>query len=142
MGVEVDNGSTPAAVIRETYAKWARGNMHGFAEYIAPDVIFRSPATMGKPVHGHDGVRGLLSDILSTVSDWSIELEELIESGDRVFVRERQRALGRKSGVPLDVTYYAAFLVRDGLITEGFWFDNRADALDAARITDVRSPVS
>ena len=141
MGVEVDSGSTPAAVIREVYAEWERGNMDAVAQYVAPDVIFRSTTT-DKPVHGHDGVLGLLSDIQSAVSDWTMELEELIESGDRVFVRERHRAVGRKSGAPLDATYYAAFLVRDGLITEGFWFHNRADALDAARITDVRSPVS
>jgi ketosteroid isomerase-like protein len=141
MGVEVDSGSTPAAVIREIYAEWARGHMDVVAEYVAPDVIFRSTTT-DKPARGHDGVRGLLSDILSTVSDWTMELEELIESGDRVFVRERHRAVGRQSGAPIDATYYAAFRVRDGLITEGFWFHNRADALDAARITDVRSPVS
>jgi ketosteroid isomerase-like protein len=141
MGVEVDSGSTSAAVIRGLYAEWTRGNMDAVVEYLAPDVIFKS-VTIINPARGHDGVRGLHSDILSTVSDWSIEIEELIESGDRVFVRERQRAVGRQSGAPLDATYYAAFRVRDGLITEGFWFHNRADALNAARITDARSPVS
>ena len=66
-----------------------------------------------------------------------MHLEELIEDGEHVVVRENQHAVGRASGLPLDTTLYVAFKVRDGQVVEALWFENSDEALAAAGMSDT-----
>jgi ketosteroid isomerase-like protein len=69
--------------------------------------------------------------------DWSIELEEAIDAGDgRVVVRTRQRAIGKGSGVPVELVMGGLWTVEGGRVTRAENFFDPGDALEAAGLRD------
>jgi ketosteroid isomerase-like protein len=125
---------TPAEVVRALYGDWSHGDFASSVDVFHTDVLFKS-AVHEKPVRGLVAMATSIGDILSTVNEWTLHLEDLIEDGEHVLVRERQHAIGRTSGLPLTTTLHVAFRVRDAKVTEALWFENRADAVAAAGMT-------
>ena len=123
----------PAEVVRALYGDWSQGDFVSSVDVFHPDVLFKS-AVHEKPVHGLEAMATSISDILSTVNEWTLHLEDLIEDGEHVLVRERQHAIGRTSGLPLTTTLHVAFRVKDAQVTEALWFEDRDDAVAAAGI--------
>ena len=69
--------------------------------------------------------------------DWSIELEEAIDAGDgRVVVRSRQRAVGKGSGVPVELVMGGLWTVEKGQAIRAENFLDPAEALEAAGISE------
>jgi ketosteroid isomerase-like protein len=128
---------TPAEVVRALYGGWSEGNFAASAAVFHPDVLFKS-AVDENPVRGLEAVATSIGDILSTVSEWRLHLEDLVEDGEHVVVRERQHAIGRTSGLPLTTTLHVAFKVSNAQVTEALWFENREDALAAAGMSDLQ----
>jgi ketosteroid isomerase-like protein len=124
----------PAEVVRGLYGDWSEGNFASSVDVFHPDVLFKS-AVDDTPVRGVEAMATSIRDILSTVNEWTLHLEDLIEDGEHVVVRERQHAIGRTSRLPLITTLHVAFRVRDAQVTEALWFENRDDAIAAAGIT-------
>jgi len=125
----------PAEVVRALYGDWSEGNFAASAAAFHPEVLFKS-AVDETPVRGLEAVATSIGDILSTVSEWTLHLEDLVEDGEYVVVRERQNAVGRTSGLPLTTTLHVAFKVSDAQVTEALWFEKRDDALAAAGMSD------
>ena len=123
----------PAEVIRALYGDWSHGDFGSSVDVFHPDVLFKS-AVHENPVRGLTAMATAIGDILSTVNEWTLHLEDLIEDGEHVLVRERQLAIGRTSGLPLTTTLHVAFRVKDARVTEALWFENREDAAAAAGI--------
>ena len=123
----------PAEVVRALYGDWSQGDFASSVDVFHPDVLFKS-AVDENPVRGLEAMATSIRDILSTVSEWTLHLEDLIEDGEHVLVRERQHAIGRTSGLPLITTLHVAFRVNDAQVTEALWFENRDDAAAAAGI--------
>jgi ketosteroid isomerase-like protein len=122
-----------AEVVRALYGDWSQGDFASSADVFHPDVLFKS-AVHENPVRGLEAMATSIRDILSTVNVWTLHLEDLIEDGEHVLVRERQHAIGRTSGLPLTTTLHVAFRVKDAQVTEALWFENRDDAVAAAGI--------
>jgi ketosteroid isomerase-like protein len=69
--------------------------------------------------------------------DLVYELLELIEVPDgRVVALIRQSGRGRQSGVPIVIHFFALYTIRNGKTRKVEFFRHRADALQAARLTD------
>jgi ketosteroid isomerase-like protein len=69
--------------------------------------------------------------------DWSIELEQAIDAGDgRVVVTTHQRAVGRGSGVPVDLRMGGLWTVDGGKVVRAENFFDPADALKAAGLSE------
>ena len=69
--------------------------------------------------------------------DWSIELEQAIDVGDdRVVVRTHQRAIGKGSGVPVELQMGGLWTVEGGLVTRAENFFDPAEALEAAGLSE------
>ena len=117
----------PAEVIRALYGDWSHGDFGSSVAVFHPDVLFKS-ADHEHPVRGLTAMATAIGDILSTVNEWTLHLEDLIEDGEHVLVRERQHAIGRTSALPL-TTLHVAFRVKDARVTEALWFENREDAV-------------
>jgi ketosteroid isomerase-like protein len=124
----------PAEVIRALYGDWSNGDFGSSVDVFHPDVLFKS-AVHENPVRGLTAMAVSIGDILSTVNEWTLHLEDLIEDGEHVLVRERQLATGRTSGLPLTTTLHVAFRVQDAHVTEALWFEDRDDAVAAAGIS-------
>jgi ketosteroid isomerase-like protein len=65
------------------------------------------------------------------------EAEELIAAGDdRVISEAYMRGRGRASGIEVASTLYAVWTIREGKIVQVVWFPTRADALEAAGLSE------
>jgi ketosteroid isomerase-like protein len=62
--------------------------------------------------------------------------EEFIDGGDRVVVSGYFRGRGRGSGVEVDTRFYEVYTLRDGKIVRLDEFTGRADALEAAGLSE------
>jgi ketosteroid isomerase-like protein len=62
---------------------------------------------------------------------------ELVEApGGRVLGLIRQSGRGRESGVPIVIHFFAVWTIRDGKIRQIEYFRHRADALEAAGLSE------
>jgi ketosteroid isomerase-like protein len=68
----------------------------------------------------------------SPKSEFRIEAQEFVEVGEAVLVTERQYGKGQSSGIETEMTFYAAWTFRDGLVVRIRWETDRARALEAA----------
>ena len=129
-------------VVREIYAAVARRDSATPFRFYADDIVW--DATHGlltglgnKPVyHGHEGVREFWRDALSAFGEVDLEVEELIDAGDRVLAVIREREVGRASGVPVEASHLAVWTLADGKVTRMQIFDDRAKALEAAGLRE------
>lgn len=79
--------------------------------------------------HGHQGLVALWEQWLQAWDEYRFEVEELIDTGEKVVVLLRQRARGRGSGVELDqalAQVYTADANGMPVLIEVFWDPARA----------------
>ena len=64
--------------------------------------------------------------------EWELEVEELIDHGDRVIAMSYQRGRGASSGVAAELELGNIFTLRGGVVVRIELFRDRAEALEAA----------
>jgi len=104
----------------------------------APDFKWILPADAPGLRHLYEGREGWLEFMRTWTEDfeWSIEIEEAMDAGDgRVVVNTRQRAVGRASGVPVELLMGAIWTVKAGQVVSAENFLDPADALAAAGLS-------
>lgn len=84
---------------------------------------------------GHEGFTRWLRDWAEPWSDWSMDVEEMIDAGDRVVLVLHMHAIGRASGVELDRVDSLVYGFRDGKIARLDYFNSREQGLEAAGVT-------
>jgi ketosteroid isomerase-like protein len=89
--------------LRAKYSSWAEGNFRAAGELLAEEVIFEPMADGRKAYRGREAVA------------------------------ERQHGKGKSSGIELQMTFYAAWTFRDGLVTRVRWDSDRTRALERGR---------
>lgn len=115
--------------LEQLYAEWARGD-YSRGDIWDPDVEMDTFG-MGEPMRasGRDAVAATLADWLSA---WErplvIELDELVQRGDRILALMRWRGRGKESGVQMEATGAHLWTFRDGLIVRFDVYRDRNDA--------------
>ena len=107
---------------------------------IQPDYEFVPimAALEGRVYTGHAGVREWISEMRTHWEYFECCPQEFHDLGDRVIVFGHWRARGRASGVEVDgqpATWVGWF--RDGLLCRWRTFTDRAEALEAAGVTEA-----
>jgi ketosteroid isomerase-like protein len=85
----------------------------------------------------YEGREGWLQFIETWTEDfeWSIEIEEIVDAGDgRVVVNTVQRAVGKASGVPVELHMGAIWYVEGDQVVSAENFFDPAEAFEAAGI--------
>jgi ketosteroid isomerase-like protein len=86
------------------------------------------------------GLPALMSFIEQVRSAWvDLAFEPLgfIDApGDRVITPVRQTGRGRESGLPIVIHFFLVFTLRDGKVRKEEFFRHRADALEAAGLSE------
>jgi ketosteroid isomerase-like protein len=85
--------------------------------------------------HGHDGVRRALDTWFEAWEWMQVEIEDIVEAGDRALVTLHQRAEGRGSAVEVEIRTFNVYTFRDGKIARIELFTEREPALEAAGLT-------
>jgi ketosteroid isomerase-like protein len=105
-----------------------------FRDYLDEDFELWTPA--GYPegesrFRGREGVGQFAAMQRDTWSEWRLEVERLLDAGDKVVVLARSIARGRGSGVPIEQPGAAVVTLRDGRITSVRNYRDSSEALKA-----------
>jgi ketosteroid isomerase-like protein len=83
-----------------------------------------------------DGVTDWLSDFAVAWDSYGMEVERLIDAGDRVVSLFRIRAVGAGSGVSVERGDGMVWTFRDGKLARLDYFNDPAEALEAAGVSE------
>jgi ketosteroid isomerase-like protein len=115
--------------LKAVYTELAKGNLRAGAELFAPDLSYEAMAE-GYGALRRSDVEPYMREFLEQWDDFRIEAVKFEQLGETILVTERQRGIGKASGIEIDQIDYAAWTFRDGLVTRARWRMDRDDALD------------
>ena len=123
--------------VREGYEFVDREHEPDF-DLLHPDIQWHTRADLPDSAthRGHDGAAALMAEWFGAFDDLSVDVEELIDAGDRVVVvlRLHGRVLDSTQEVDMSETHVLTML--DGKATELREYPSRAEALEALGLRD------
>jgi ketosteroid isomerase-like protein len=124
-------------IVRRHMELFWSGDLGGsLAAYDRDAVYDVSIRPEGRVYHGHAGVIEAVRTWAGTWEDWTAEVEEIIDAGDKVVVFDHHTGRGRGSGAPLDQHTAWVYTLCEGKIIQAKWFASRPDALEAAGLKE------
>jgi ketosteroid isomerase-like protein len=107
-------------------------------ELVAPDIEIDLSRNVFNPVtdRGYEGVERLLRMVNDVWDDFRFEVEQLIDAGEQVVAAVRLSGKGKGSGAPVDQQDFHVFTLRDGKVVRQRVFHDRAEALEAAGLSE------
>jgi ketosteroid isomerase-like protein len=122
------------AVVQAAFDAYLRGDNPGMLALADPEIVVTQfPEQVDvRPYHGHDGVRQMMADWIDTWDDYSIEVLDLREVGERVVASLRQRGRGKGSGIEMEADTWFVWSVRGGKVVRWQMFSSEREALEAA----------
>ena len=124
--------------IRRGYADLNRRDVEAWLDAFHPNAEMYDLA--GGPEaparQGHEALREWVETVDDVWEDGRYEPEEFIDAGDFVVVALRVRARRRDIRVPIDVSLYHVFEMREGRIQRGTAYLDRAEALEAVGLSE------
>jgi ketosteroid isomerase-like protein len=125
--------------LRAIYDHFREGDFRASVDLFDRHIVFL-PFSETPDAEVHLGVEAVAAwmrhDMLETWADLTMEAEEFISAGDSVLVSVRQRGVARISGVPTDAHYFTLWTFRGGKIVRIENFTERANALEAAGLSE------
>jgi ketosteroid isomerase-like protein len=129
---------TNVQAVRGLYDGWTDGDVTRALQCLDPGIVW--DAIADAPDAGtyreHVGARRYMEDWLEDFDIHSMDFEEVIDSEDRLVVVQCARATGKGSGVETQLHYAAAYWFRDGRIVEIKEFRTKAEAVEAAGLSE------
>ena len=127
--------------IRDAVVAYNRGDLDAFLdEYWTDDIDYRAvegaPDDHG-PIHGKAEMRAYMQDWIDTFDQFKVEPVEVIDAGpDQVVAVIRNSGRAKLSGVEADLTFAVVYMLRDGKVARGREYWTKAEALQAAGLTE------
>ena len=125
-------------VVNKVIAAWNTRDIDRWLELTAPDVevVFPRDVPEPGPFHGRDELRAWAEGFMTAWDDFEAEVRQAIPVGEQVVVELCQRGHGRETGIEIEQTDWHVFSVRNGRIVRwrGYW--TRAEALQAAGVSE------
>jgi ketosteroid isomerase-like protein len=131
-----------ADVVRRAFDAFNRRDLDGLLALLHPDVRVHSLLTEpeGPEFRGHEGVREWLAAVFEVFPDWSPQVRELRDLGDRTIVMFDALATAAGSGVRIEQTYWQAATVSGGLVTFFGFYRREQDAREALGLGSEETP--
>jgi ketosteroid isomerase-like protein len=109
-------------------------------EAAQPDLVwdtttFRGAMTTDTCV-GIDETNGWLAEWLENFDNWSIDIEEVFDAGDRVLTIVHQRASPKYGGPEVEMRLAQVWTFRDGLVARMEMYADRDEALEAVGLSE------
>jgi ketosteroid isomerase-like protein len=134
-------------VVRKAFEAWNAGDMDALREFYDPDAIVRAVEGWPEPgpFVGREAVMRQLEQLREAWDTDAFELiSDFIDVGDRVAVREIWHGAGYGPEMNLEITnvmtvsseLFGLWTIRDGRVARVRYFYNRADALEAAGLSE------
>jgi ketosteroid isomerase-like protein len=90
--------------------------------------------------HGHDGFHKFWRQLLEAFDDVRLDPKEILDLGDRVLVTTQMSGHGTGSGVSINQQLFQLMTLRRGLIVRQVDFQGRAQAFEAAGLSEQNAP--
>jgi ketosteroid isomerase-like protein len=88
------------------------------------------------PSRGHEAAIGVRRRWLESWEGHQIDVEEMEDGADSVVACLRVTGRGKRSGVEVDLRFYAHFKLRDGKVVYVYEHAERGEALEAAGLSE------
>jgi ketosteroid isomerase-like protein len=123
---------------RRAYEAFRAGDMESLLREVHPDVEVSDPERAGAgPFRGHDAYLAWLAEWMESWESYEVDVEALVDAGDKVVALAHQRGRARGSGIEIDAGTAALHAFRDGKISFYRLYTDRAEALEAAGLRDA-----
>ena len=125
-------------VVRRIYANWAPGSSLSESSLLHPDIEWVNPRYALEPGtrRGIDAFTSITDELDQRFGDFRMEVERLIDVGDRVVVIATMRGRGTGSGVEVENRHGSVWTVRDGKAVRFQWFQEPEEALEAVGLRE------
>jgi ketosteroid isomerase-like protein len=125
-------------VARRAYEAFNAGDISGWLPMHSADAELHDlPTVPDAGVHrGHVEMRTWAEGILETTEYLRFEPQRFIEAGESVLVPVRASAMGRESGVPVEMSFFHVFEFSDGKIRCLRSYVDEAEALEAVGLSE------
>jgi ketosteroid isomerase-like protein len=122
-------------LIRAGFAAHNRGDLDALTEVYDPEVVFET-LLLGTH-HGNEAIRLIYEENQKTLSGYTVEPVELIDSGEQVVAVAQVNGVGPVSQLAMDGDQFAfLFTITNGRVIREQAFRNRDEALEAAGLRD------
>jgi ketosteroid isomerase-like protein len=125
-------------VVRRIYEAWNSGDPK--LELFDPSFELHQTATVfdsARVFHGQDGPLQAVKELLSGFRDLSWKLDDFIAAPEeRVIVPFRFRAVGRRTGIPVEMPLVHVWTLRDDLAIRCETYEDLAEALEATGLSE------
>ncbi len=124
-------------MVRGIYAQWAQGDFAGAVELFHEGtvLVMRPEFPDAGTYTGVEEIRRYMTGFLTAWERVTIAAENLNGDGDGVVADVHQVATGKGSGIPVEMRYHQAWVLRDGRVDRFESIQERADALAAAGLS-------
>jgi ketosteroid isomerase-like protein len=121
-------------VVRRIYAVWAKEGSPVRSGLLDPDIEWVNPpdAVEHGTHRGLDAFAGAVDAVSDTFEGVGVDIDEILDAGDRVVVLATLRGRGRGSGADVERRQGYVWTLRDGKVIRFQWFNNPDDAMSAA----------
>ena len=122
-------------VVRRCFEAWDRGDVDAVVREYAADVEVDLSRVIDGTFQGREAVREYFSSVFENLRFTNDDLE-LIDAGGQVVALARARGMGTATGVEAETAFAYVFTVRDGQVQRMMFFLDRAEALEAAGLSE------
>jgi hypothetical protein len=125
-----------AEIVRRAFAA---PDLSGFMAALADDIVW-DLTTAGGPeadvFEGRARTEEFLRRWLGAWDEYRMEIDELVEAGDRVVVIGRQRGRSKVTGIAVEMPHFAVWTLRGGRAVRVEVHSSRAEAMTAAGLAE------
>jgi ketosteroid isomerase-like protein len=124
-------------LFREYIERFNGGDVEGALRYAHPEIRFEHRlAELQADVTGIDAARDWFVGAIQIFDRWRIDCDDIRDLGDRVLALGTVRAVGKASGVEVEMPYTVVATFRNGLVTRFTDYGDREAALKAAGLSE------
>ena len=80
--------------------------------------------------------RSFFDDLTAMLGTGETVIEDVVDAGDRVVMRNRSRAHGQQSGIEAEIVFTTIFTFRQGEVVMFEYFLDHREALEAAGLSE------
>ena len=121
-------------LVRGSFEAWLRGDLEEALAGLDPDIVYK-PA-QEEAVQGLDAVQASWERWQASWQEQEVTLEETIDAGDHVIQALLFRGRGRGSGIEVEGRFFQVLTIKDGKAVRWEEFSDRAEALEAAALSE------
>jgi ketosteroid isomerase-like protein len=123
-------------VVRKGYEAFERGDIQAVLSLLDSEIETRVDRTLPdwEPRYGHDGFISFLQAWLEPWETYRIEVDELIDAGERVLVVCREFGRRKDTGFEIEQAAYHVWTLKDEKAVRLDAFIERSEALEAAGV--------